>query len=199
MASTLSPIPMTAEEKEWLMSVFKLRKANIFPAAFFGCLLQYLVAMGALIFFYAFLHDAFLWDGVSRFKWAWLFEWLPIDLGLVLLAGVITCVLAYYYWALPFRQDAVAGVKNRVGFKVLDKNYYPLTDQYFVKPDNRMDKYYEVSATIYNSCEVNGVLYMEQAPRSGYIFNLGDRVVVKLFAFIARGDRGYDGFFGSGW
>jgi len=190
MPDTPEIVPLTADEKDWLMSVFTQRKNDLFYMGYVRCIV--ITAGYSILFlgFAAFVHDVF--SGTVWLSGDALLSWLWLKILLVIMVATGISALSYFYWMVPFRDDALSGVKQRKPFVVIAKEYFSGTDQYFVKINNELDDHYEVSEEVYNNCEVGGVIMMDQAIKSGFIFSESNHERVKQFQLFTQ--RGYNAY-----
>ncbi len=187
-------IRMTPDEKEFMQTVYDLRLKNLWFPGLLVSLVNAVIVFFALYFFAAFILDI----GVAAQKTVLntnnIFTWLwQHKLFMILVLDVILLWLHYYFKVLPFKHDAETGMKQKISFMVTEKEYFPVTGQYFVwflgKP-----KHYEIDEETYLNCREGGPIYYEQALYSKHIFCLNDHETVKLFTFGTRNNGyGYNG------
>jgi hypothetical protein len=113
-----------------------------------------------------------------------------IVIGLSFLFSITISLEMYYTSVLAFKRDAESGKKCRQAYVVTRKEYFPITDQYFVRLNNKADRHYEVSKEAYDNCKEGEVIFMDQTIRTKYIFTLNDHIITTMF-HIKRGTR-YD-------
>jgi len=184
-------VPLTEDEKEWMLTIYDLRRKDLF---FGGCLRSLVsviilvpVTMYCLSKVVAIAETLVVHN--TQFDFSNPFDYPVLILIVTILVWIISCWWTYYAWALPFKTDAFSGVKERKPFGVVSKTYYPITDQYFVRL-NGIDKDYEISREQFNSCEEGGFLVLDQAIKTGYIFCENDHAKTRSFD-IRRGDFGW--------
>ncbi len=185
-----APIPMTPQEKEWLMNIYDLRRKDLFSMGFVRCMIQTVLLTLLIVPLISFVHDI-LTDGnwfMTQFQPA--FWILKIILGILL--AVLVCTVLYYGDILTYKQDAVAGLKQAIPYTISQKQYFPVTGQYFlVFATDDPDTHHEIDEEHYNSCEEGDVTYMYQAINSKHIFHKNDHIQVKFFNIPRPRQRNY--------
>jgi hypothetical protein len=168
--------PLTDSDKEWLMTIYNLRRGDLIKNGYVRILFPFLVLMTLI-------------GGAtglgSTDNW-------PLRMTLfIAVAFVITTVvwtIIYNSWAVPFRRDAESGIKLRKPFLITRKEFFYVTNQYFITLDVDPNNRIEVDADTYNDCEEGEYIYFFQAVVSKHIFYPNDHVRVKLFS-LERGSR----------
>lgn len=192
-SSTPEIIPLTPEEAGWLMTAYNLRRKNLFFSGYFRCCLTVAVFLVVVHFLAAMIHDIFFYDPADL--WLNYHTFLSGMLGevwAVFLVAAAICTLAWYTWILPYKRDALSGLKKKMEFMVRAKEYYPVTGQHFVRINWPIDKLYEVEEQVYNQCEIGGPITMYQAIHSLYIFCKNDSIRYKLFEIKRPRGRKFD-------
>lgn len=164
--------PLTDDERDWLMTIYKKRKANYFYKGYFGTvfcigLLYFIVIRLTMPFIFAITNGD---NSDSAYFLTLLFSHIYIKLLIILLISVAYSALLYYGWMRPYKQDSLSGIKQMVLFTVIRKEYYPITGQYFISIKCHVDKRFEVNDRLYHECEEGGPIILGQAIKSGYIF-----------------------------
>lgn len=166
-----TPEPLSDDEAAWLLKIYTLRRKDLFFAGSFRCFLRCVPLAFTLIFAWVFISGNIM--SVPSFAVA------SISLA-IMLTGAI-CLFINTYMILPYKKDALSGKKLRIAQKILAKEYYPVTGQYFFRLENDYEKLYEVDDATYNSLNENDVLYMYQGINSKHIFGDNDQVTYKFF------------------
>jgi len=163
--------PLRETEKKWLQDVYNKEVSQLWRG-FFGYLIVLVVFSLTPVGFV-------IWGIASIFidpaRHPWLLGDSPWDgwYYRLFIIAIISCGISVLYYIneiLPFRRDILAGVKYRVPYYVIKKDYFPATGQYFVRLSGAQ-KQSEVSEDTYNNCEVGYTVYVEQARYSKYIFS----------------------------
>lgn len=102
------------------------------------------------------------------------------DFYTIAIAGFVTLSIAimfsaltnYKYRIICFKQDAALGMKQVVHSEIISKQYFPITDQYFVALNDVNYLHHEVDAETYNLIEEGDSIPIYFAPKSRYAFNL---------------------------
>lgn len=174
-------LPLTESERGWLMQIYTTRYKDMFFKGYFRLMVRIMLIWIVLTFLSALLLDIVAWNGLSRFNTEYFGTGFSNGIVASLLGTPLYVAILYYAWMLPYKKDALSGIKQRAPFTVIKKEYYYVTGQYFVTLKERKDKRYEVDAAAYDQCEENGTIYLDQAIRTGYIFSLDNSAIVKMF------------------
>lgn len=179
MTPIATPEPLSEDEAAWLMKIYTLRKNDLFLAGAFRCFLRCLPLAFTLIFAWGFLTGE-LWHNHSTVMTS-ISAFLCAAVILAVMLTTIICLFINTYMIVPYKKDAECGKKLRITQKILAKEYYPVTGQYFFRLENNYDKLYEVDEQTYNSPGENDALYMYQGIHSKHIFGDNDQVTTKFF------------------
>ena len=185
--------PLTDAEKDWLMKIYTLRRQNLFWAGVFRltvfCIVFYITCFPVI----ATIHDNVL-NGVQLWTKG-NGDYLPVGVVLIVLTVSVICAAAYYSWILPYKLDALSGIKETIRFTVIEKQYFPVTGQYFLRFDgDDVEEHHEVTEEAYDSCHEGSGIFMSRAIKSQHLFHENDNVKVKLFQFsVRRRGNGYNG------
>lgn len=183
--------PLTDLERDWLLRIYTLRRGDLFFNGVLRC-----VAICLPIFTCSFVFVAVLHDNVFQGHDLWtqeplFYRYLLVALLLAILTACFICWLAYKSWILPYKLDALSGIKETVRYNVIEKQYYPVTGQYYLKlQGDEWDDHHEVSEETYNACEEGGRIFMYRAIKSQHMLHKNDHVKIKLF-YPSRFRRGY--------
>ena len=177
-----APVPMTDEEKKWMMTIYELRYKDLFFKGFFRCLLQSVLFPVVLLLFVRFGPDR-----VDNQNISWQVSQLVIIIiGILLVA--YRCASLYFSGILPYHTDAISGMKQPIPFTILQKEYFPITDQYFFRFTNDPDTHFEVNEETYNKAEEGSITWMYRAIHSQHILRENDHIQVRFFVW-GRGSR----------
>ncbi len=173
---TSETVPLTDDEKEWLLYIYTKKKKNLkilFGGNFLGLIFVTFTRIGYIISIV--ISSVFTGGRAQNYlPFSWWYLKLAVDLAL---AALFTR-LAYQNSMLPYKLDAESGVKRRAGFTITRKQFFPVTDQYFVWLKGGPRNNYEVARDKFDNCEEGGLLYMDQAIKSKYIFSEDDQFKV---------------------
>lgn len=168
-------VPLSEDEKSWLMTAYST-KLRYLRFAFIGTvIILTLVSFSGFGFFLqAFINDIFLggretWLVDQHFLSGW---WIKLIISMAL--SFIVCWLSYYNTIRPFKLDAQLGVKQKVPFKVIRKEYFPVTDQYFIALDN--GRRFETDNDGFNGAVEGEKIFLFRTMKSKYIFTPDDKI-----------------------
>ncbi len=183
-------VPLTPDESEWLMKIYKLRHDDLFYSGAFRCFAYSFIISSIVTNILSFATYAF-WNGTGTL----VFSSLPVNLFInILLALGITvsaCAFISNYMIDAYKQDASCGMKFEVPLTIVSKEYFPVTGQYFFRLQNNPEKLYEVDQADYNKYEEGGTISMNQGINSGHIFGQNDEVRIKFFKLNRRTYNNY--------
>ena len=187
-------IPLTEDEKNWLMLVYTLRLEDLRKRYVFNYMFALTLVFVFALWMGAFFHNIFFYTIRTWFHVDYFFSYLGIKIALILGITAFKCLTHFQVNILPYKKDALSGVKQRTSFKVISKEYYGITDQYFVRLNENGGNMYELNKADYDSCDEGGVIVMNQAINSKYIFAENDHAIVKFGKLeVTRRGSGYNG------
>jgi hypothetical protein len=88
---------------------------------------------------------------------------------------ILVALVTYTKRIATFKKDAKKGEKEPIAYKIIRKQYFGHTDQYFVSFDNPNYMHHEVDEAFYHNCSPGDYAYMYRAPLSKYVFDKGGR------------------------
>ena len=164
------------------MTIYDLRYKDFFFKGFIRCLLQ-----GVLFNFTLMIFVAIGLYGSGNGSW------LAYQ-SVVILVNIIIVLLRsaslYYGGILPYKNDTASGMKQPLPFTILQKEYFPITDQYFFRFTNDPDTHFEGNEDTYNKLEEGSTYWMYQAIHSQHMLCENDHIQVRFFTW-GRGSQ-YD-------
>ena len=173
-------VPLTDGEKNWLLNIYNLRFRNYFPAGVIKCSFLWLIIVTpAYALFFAF-HDVLTSDFTPWLAGSSIHHMFNI----LIIAGLCIAshsLILYYTWMLPFKNDALSGVKCIREVAVVRKEYFPITGQYFIYIEG-LENHLEVDAGIYDKYDEGSKIPLKQTILTKYIFMENNHVLVKLFS-----------------
>ena len=166
-------VPLTGDEKDWLMTIYNTRRKNLM-VSFFGYIAIFAIPASAIGFFiYVLLGDM---QGSLIVQWlAGLNLFSPWFFAVMIAVGLSSyvCFMSFLSDILPYKKDAVSGVKQKVPYYVKTRGYNEMTEEYIISFEG-LDKAYDVDEKTYRDAEVGSQIYMGQALISKYIFSLNN-------------------------
>ncbi len=171
--------PLSDDEAAWLMKIYTLRKKDLFYAGAFRCFARCMPLAFTLVFAWGFLSGEF-WNNKSTVIRS-MQTFIVVSVGLSFVITTIVCWFINTYMIIPYQKDALCGQKLRISQKIMAKEYYPVTRQYFFRLEHNYEKLYEVDEDTYNSLNENDALQMYQCINSKHIFGDNDDVTIKFF------------------
>ena len=164
-------VPLTDDEKDFLLFIFKKRRRLL--------IMVYSIFIAAVIFICLF---SFGMDTIRNLlvpkddikydsTWAkWLFTLVFISSALL-----ITGTYIYVKRVLPFREDAESGVKERLAYIITRKEYFSLTNQYYVMFDDPLYMHHETDQETWYNCYEGGYFFIYRAKKSKFVFEENGR------------------------
>jgi hypothetical protein len=159
-------VPLTNDEQDFLRSIYKKRR-RFLSLVYIG---MFAVAVFICVFAYSM-------DVVRN-------EMMPKDnihyestLGIRAINFLFLCCIllasgAYFYFkkVLPFKHDADSGVKEQIAYTIVKKNYFELTNKYYVTFDDPDYLHHETDEDTWYNCSEGGYFYIYRAIRSKFVF-----------------------------
>ena len=175
--------PLTVDEKEQLADLYKkqARKAlAVFISFTFVLSIISFTGFGFLV--YAMANDVFLGGGDTWMVDQHFLSGWYLKIGIAALISVILCAFSFLNITLPHKLDAASGLKCRMPFRIIRKEYFPVTGQYFFTLSGANDRHCEVAQEIYEKCVEGDTVFIDMGFKSKYIFTDSDRfmpIIVK--------------------
>ena len=92
--------------------------------------------------------------------------------------GIPITGLAVFYFrrkVFPFKKDIQNGMKDKVPYTIMRKEFFEYTSQYYFGFDDPNYLHHQVDAALFFGCQEGDVLYLYRAPLSGYTFEMNGR------------------------
>lgn len=168
--------PLTGDEKRQLMVLYYKQARRLFMILLsfsFVLIILSFTRFGFLL--YAMVNDLFMggndtWMVDQHFLSGWY-----IKIGIAVLVSAALCAFSFFNIILPHKRDADSGMKCRMPFRIIRKEYFPVTGQCFVTLSGSDDRHCEVEEDIYKNCDEGDVVFLDMGFRSKYIFTNSDR------------------------
>jgi hypothetical protein len=157
-------VPLKDEEKDQLRNIYRLRGRFFFSV--YAILIPFAFAYSFRgIDSYANIGSVSKDNAVSlSADGMWLVN-LSVLGGIVIGSGV----LILFKRILPFKKDAASGVKEKIPFTIIRREYFPLTNQFFVALDDPDYLHHEIDEDIYHKCAEGDTIYLYRGVQSKYI------------------------------
>ncbi len=159
-------VPLTADEQSSLLFIFKKRRR--FLAIVY--ILMFMVAFVLALSYFGMdtLRNYYVPKDDTKYPPT---LWLRImDLAAVTIILLASGIYFYINHVLTYKRDARSGVKERVAYTITRKEYFPLTDQYFVSFDDPDYSYHETDRDTWYHCNEGGYFFIHRAKRSKFVF-----------------------------
>jgi hypothetical protein len=163
-------IPLTADEKSMLLDLYDSRRRFLFVVY----IILFVVALGC----------SQRIDSRSRYSWQ-IHHWEEnnpdtqfisrFGMRIVSFCFLETVVLGsgvFFFVTRAYRlkKDADSGMKEKVPYKILQKQYYSVSEQYFFDIDNPALLHHEVDKDTYNKLNEGDYFYIYRGEKSKFIF-----------------------------
>ena len=121
---------------------------------------------------YQYMHTTKKDLGISPFQMI-LFSALYIE------GPIIASFFIFFFTRVyPFRRDIKSGVKEVVPYTIVRKEFFPLTDQYYVALDDPDYMHHEIDEATYNKVNEGDYMYLNRAIHSKYVFEINGRFTI---------------------
>ena len=100
-----------------------------------------------------------------------------ILINIVLLESmlIIPGIFIFFRRIYPYRKDLKLGMKEKIPYTIIRKEYFPFTNQCYVAFDDPDYMHHEIDADTYNKVEEGDVMYIYRAIKSKYTFEENGR------------------------
>lgn len=161
MIDGLKTEPLTQYEQDYLMGIYTTRR-NCLWQVFVGCFVVMMFFFFSSLYFVvaAFINDLFLGGHET---WLVNGKYLEAAGGRMVISVVVSTLAVlntYFFEVIPFKKDVKSGIKLVLPFVITSKEYYPVTDQYFVRVKGVRNKMFEVSAEAHANLEEGVPMYI---------------------------------------
>jgi len=162
-------IPLSPDEKDLLHAIFVTR-LRVLVSGFL--LLESLFFVITLrMSFRRYKVDQYdLWDSQHIRHWTAI-----VFGGMLCLFFIIYCACIFFKRVYPFYKDHKCGEKEIVPYLITRKEYFPITNQYFIGFDDPKYRFHQVDRDFYNKCYEGGTAYLYRAEHSKYVFENNGR------------------------
>ena len=103
----------------------------------------------------------------------WLIHFSFLELIVIGTGGVFWFKRVY-----PLKYDADSGVKEKVPYMIMRKEYFPLTNQFYVALDDPNYLHHEIDEDTYHSCVEVGFIYVYRGTKSKFVFEDNGRFTI---------------------
>jgi len=159
-------VPLTDDERDFLLPIYKKRRRFLS--------IVYIAMLGMAVFICVFAY------GVDEINNAL----MPKDnihyestlvlrlINLLFICCILIASGAYFYYkkVKPFKQDANSGVKEQISYTIVKKNYFDLTNKYYVTFDDPDYLHHETDEDTWYNCYEGGYYYIYRAIKSKFVF-----------------------------
>jgi hypothetical protein len=165
-------VPLTADDRDMLYTIYDFRRRFLFLVfILIGAAIIILYLKG--INFHIFRIDyKYLNDSKSP-----MLDWVLCNFILELVF-LVTGLFFVFTRILPFRKDLKSGVKEKIPFEVIKKQYFPLTNQYYLTLNDPRYEYHETDEELYNAISEGDNVYLYRAIYSKYMFEENGRFTI---------------------
>lgn len=168
-------VPLTDDDKDFLLTIYDKRRRLLFVVYVILIAMALCFSFRGLDYRTRYSPKVNHWEDeedskyISRF-WMW-----TINLTFLELPVVGTGLYFLFHRVLPFKKDADSGVKEKVPYRIIRKEYYEATRQYFVGFDDVNYEHHEVDADTFNKCNEGDVMYIYRGAKSKFVFENNGR------------------------
>jgi len=166
----LPTMPLTPAEKEQLLYIFHNRRRYFFIVF----TLLFILPFFRTPLFGMVLNSGHEYkikdsDGLTNRQEMYI-VFLALELPVAAAGTVI-----YLRSVRPFGTDAQKGIKEVVPYRIMNKQYFEYTRQYFISFDDPAYIHHEVDAGFYSRCHIGDTAFIFRAPKSKYVFTENGR------------------------
>lgn len=171
-------VPLTDDEKDMLLMVYHKRRKFLFTV--------YAVLI-SLAFFYSYRGidtrsrysgKVTRWEEKDDAKYISRFGMWMINLSFLELIVIGTGTVFWFKRVYPLKHDADSGLKEKVPYMIMRKEYFPLTNQFYVALDDPDYLHHEIDEDTYYSCAEGGFIYVYRGAKSKFVFEDNGRFTI---------------------
>ena len=168
-------VPLTDNEKRFLLIVFRKRRHVLLSAYAICMVMAFLLCPRGNDIRTRGAARATHWE---EQKDARIISRIGMNvLKFFFMGAILTSSFGYFYvrQVLAVKRDADSGIKERVPYTIVRKEYFPLTNQYFVAIDDPDYLHHEIDADTYAMCTEGDNIYLERTIKSKLVFEENGR------------------------
>ena len=121
---------------------------------------------------YAYLHTTNKELGISPF------QMILLNTAYLEVPIIATFFIFLFRKVLPFRKDIRCGVKEKVPYQIIRKEYFPLTNEYYVALDDPDYMHHKLDEATYSQVNEGDNMYLYRAIYSKYVFEINGRYTI---------------------
>jgi len=106
------------------------------------------------------------------------FQMILIDTIFIEGPIITTFFIFFFGRVFPYRRDIRSGVKERVPYTIVRKEYFPLTNEYYVALDDPDYMHHKIDEATYNQVNEGDNMYLSRAIHSKYVFEINGRFTI---------------------
>lgn len=163
-------VPLTENEKDLLLTVYDTRRRLLFIV--YAILISIAFACSQRIDYRSrYSHKVDRWqDNNDDAKFVSRFGMKLISFCFLESMVIGTGLFFLFKRVLPLKRDADSGVKEKVPYTILKKEYYSVNERYYFAIDDPALLHYEVDRDTYNSLSEGATFYVYRDARSRFVF-----------------------------
>ncbi len=161
-------VPLSADEKDLLLTVYDQRRRLLFVVYVFLFALAFSKSINGI----------FSWERNDDAKFISRFGTQIISIVFVETIFMSTGV---YFWmkrVRPLKKDADMGVKEKVPYLIVKKEYYEVSGQYFFDIDDAVYLHHEVDEDTYYKMNEGDYFYVNRGVHSKFVFEESGRYTI---------------------
>ena len=163
-------IILTSDEKEFLLTVYDQRRRFIFAVYVILFAIAFAVSRFGIDIRGRYSNTVTYWEEgddarvISRFG-----MWM---INLVFLETIVMSTGVYYWMkrVRPLKKDADTGLKEKIPFGIVKKEYFPVSGQYFFDLDDAVYLHHEVDEDTYATLNEGDTVYIYRGIHSKFVF-----------------------------
>ncbi len=169
-------VPLDEEDRNFLMTIYRKRRRLLLTV--YAILIPFIILRSRRIDHRGDNGKIDTWEELERkgdAKYVSGFGMWMINVaflgGMVVIPGIYLLLKR----VLPLKRDADSGVKEKIAYTITRKQYFPLTEQYFVWIDDPENLDREVGEDMYYNCSPGDTIYIYRAIQSKFVFERNGR------------------------
>ncbi len=172
-------VPLTEDDRNLLMAVYKVRRRILLMACFFVMFMAFLGSQHGID-----NYDRYTGKLVSRWEETYDSRFLNrmgiwmVNIGFLEIPLGSCFLLIWYKKVRPITRDLKAGVKDIIPYQIIRKEYFPLTGRFYVALDDPNYLHHEIDEDTYYNCSEGGFIYVYRAPKSKFVFEESGRFII---------------------
>lgn len=168
-------VPLTEDEKDLLMTVYHTRRRFLLTVYAILIAIGFATSFRGLDFRVRGSDKIHHWEEDEDSKVVSRSGMWMINLSVIEVILIASGIYFYITAVRAYKLDADSGIKDKIPYTIIRKEYFPLTNQFFVGFDDPKYLHHEIDEGTYHQCAEGDIMYIYRAIRTKFVFEENGR------------------------